>query len=211
MSVPRRAIKVAIMTQATTSQTIATRPSLPLRRVDGIELPVAGTWTVPGNHATIAFCVPRRLRRPDNRSGRASEATVFISEDPGDVLVAVLLEAPDLEVTGLPAETSGPPIQLLARSVPGPNRWAMRGKVFFDAGVRTLRATLAYHGVWRRGDLTYGWFVLAGAISAPRRKMLPLEFRFELLASAPEPGSRALPAPSRAGSAGATSHMAGVA
>jgi hypothetical protein len=199
------------MTHATISQTIATGPSLPLRRVNGVELPVAGTWTVPGNHATIAFCVPRRLRRPDSRSGRASEATVFISEDPDDVLVAVLLEAPDLEVTGPPAWTSGPPIQLLARSVPGPHRWAMGGKVFLDGGVRALRATLAYHGVWRRGDFTYGWFVLAGAISAPRRKMRPLEFRFELLASAPEPGSRGLPAPSRAGSAVATSQMAGVA
>lgn len=199
------------MTQATISHTMAGRTSPLLRRVDGIELPGAGTWTVPGSHATIAFSVPRRLRRPDSRSGRASEATVLISDNPDDVLVAVLFDVPGLEITGSPGGTIGPPIHLEARSVPGPHRWAMSGEVFSDTGVLPLRATLGYHGVWRRGDLTYGWFELAGAIGAPSRTNRPLRFRFELLAAAPEPGSRPLPAPSRSRSVEATSQTAGAA
>lgn len=197
------------MTKTTISQSVAIRPSLPLRRVDGIELPVAGTWTVPGHHATIAFSVPRRRGRPESRSGRASEATVFISEDPDDVRVAVRFDAPGLEITGSPAGTIGPPIHLEARSVPGPQRWALSGEVLSETGVVPLRATLGYHGVWRRGDHIYGWFVLAGTIGAGRRTMRQLRFRFELLASAPEPGSRPLSARWRARSVGACGQTAG--
>jgi hypothetical protein len=200
------------MTQATISHAIATRPSLPLRRVDGVELPVAGSWTVPGNHASIEICVPRRLRRPERRSGRASEATVFIAEDPDDVRVRVRFQVPGLEITGSPpGDTSGLPIHLEVRSVPGPHRWALCGEVCSDTGVLPVRATLDYHGVWRRGDHTYGWFVLAGAIGARPRTVGPLRFRFELLASAPEPEARPLPAPSRSRLVGATSQPGGAA
>ncbi len=211
MSASRRAINVATMDQTTISHTNATERSLPLRRVDGIELPAAGTWTVPGNHATLAFWTPRRLRQHDSSSGRASEATLIISEDPGDVVVAVLFEASDLEIGRSPAGTSGSPIQLLARSVPGPHRWALAGKVSSERGVLPLRGNLGYHGVWRRGDLTYGWFVLTGAMGAPHRRTRPLLFRFELLAAAPEAGSRRPPARSHAGSVGATWQRAGAA
>lgn len=196
------------MTKTTISHSVAIRPSLPLRRVDGIELPVAGTWTVPGHHATIAFSVPRRRGRPESRSGRASEATVFISEDPDDVRVAVRFDAPGLGITGSPAGTIGPPIHLEARSVPGPQRWALSGEVLSETGVVPLRATLGYHGVWRRGDHIYGWFVLAGTIGERGRRARPPEFRFELLATAPEAGWRPLPAPSPSRSLGAISQTA---
>ena len=199
------------MTQTTINHNVAIRPSLPLRRVDGIELPVAGAWTVPGHHATIAFSVPRRRRRPESRSGRASEATVFISEDPDDVRVAVRFDAPGLDITGSPAGTIGPPIHLEARSVPGRRRWALSGELLLDTGVVPVRATLGYHGVWRRGDHIYGWFVLAGTIGEPGRKARPLEFRFELLATAPDVGSPSVPAPSRSRSLGAISPTAGAA
>jgi transposase InsO family protein len=109
------------MTQATISHSMPGRTSLQLRRVDGIELPVAGTWTVPGNHATIAFCVPRRLRRPDSCSGRARGASVVISEDPDDVVVAVRFDVPRLEIAGSPAGTIGLPIALEAPDRPGPS------------------------------------------------------------------------------------------
>lgn len=196
------------MTQTTISHSVAIRPSLPLRRVDGIELPVAGTWTVPGHHATIAFSVPRRRGRPESRSGRASEATVFISEDPDDVRVALRFDAPGLEITGSPAGTIGLPIHLEARSVPGPQRWALSGEAFSDTGVVPVRATLGYHGVWRRGDHIYGWFVLAGTIGEGGRRARPPEFRFELLATAPEAASRPLPASSPSCSLGAISQTA---
>lgn len=199
------------MTQATISHANARRPSLPLRRLDGIELPVAGTWFVPGRHATIEFSVTRRLRRPECRSGRAREANVVISEDPDDVFVSVVFDVRGLEITGSPAGTFVPPIRLEARAVPGSHRWVLAGELFSDTGVLPLRATLGYHGVWRRGDHTYGWFELAGAIGTSRRRRRSLRFDFELLASAPEPGSRPLPAPWRARSVGAGGQTAGAA
>jgi hypothetical protein len=197
------------MTQATFTYTNPRRPSLPLRRVDGVELPAAGTWSVPGRHATIEFSVPRRLRRPECRSGRAREASVVISEDPDDVFVSVLFDVGGLEISGSPAAMTSAPIHLEARSVPGPQRWALAGGVLSGTGVLPLRATLGYHGVWRRGDHIYGWFVLAGTIGAGRRIMRQLRFRFELLASAPEPGSRPLSARWRARSVGACGQTAG--
>ena len=199
------------MTQATFTYTNPRRPSLPLRRVDGVELPAAGTWSVPGRHATIEFSVPRRLRRPECRSGRAREASVVIAEDPDDVFVSVLFDVRGLEITGSPAGTLDPPIHLEARSVPGPHRWALAGGVLSGTGVLPVRATLGYHWVWRRGDHTYGWFVLAGAIGTGRRTMRQLRFRFELLASAPEPGSQPLQASADAGSVGARGQTAGAA
>jgi hypothetical protein len=199
------------MTQATFTYTNPRRPSLPLRRVDGVELPAAGTWSVPGRHATIEFSVPRRLRRPECRSGRAREASVVISEDPDDVFVSVLFDVRGLEITGSPAGTLDPPMHIEARSVPGPHRWALAGGVLSDTGVLPLRATLGYHGIWRRGDHTYSWFELVGAIGAGRRIMRQLRFRFELLASAPEPGSRPLSAQWRARSVGPRGQTAGAA
>jgi hypothetical protein len=199
------------MTQATFTYTNPRRPSLPLRRVDGVELPAAGTWSVPGRHATIEFSVPRRLRRPECRSGRAREASVVISEDPDDVFVSVLFDVRGLEITGSPAGTLDPPMHIEARSVPGPHRWALAGGVLSDTGVLPLRATLGYHGIWRRGDHTYSWFELVGAIGAGRRIMRQLRFRFELLASVPEPGSRPLSARWRARSVGPRGQTAGAA
>lgn len=199
------------MTQATFTYTNPRRPSLPLRRVDGVELPAAGTWSVPGRHATIEFSVPRRLRRPECRSGRAREASVVISEDPDDVFVSVLFDVGGLEISGSPAAMTSAPIHLEARSVPGPQRWALAGGVLSGTGVLPLRATLGYHGVWRRGDHIYGWFVLAGTIGEPGRKARPLEFRFELLATAPDVGSPPVPAPSRSRSLGDISRTAGAA
>lgn len=171
------------------SRPVAATTSPLLRRVDGVELPAAGAWVVPGHHATIVVCVPRTLRRSDVRMGRAGEATIVIAEDPDDVFVAVLFVVPGLDITGAPAGALGPPIVLEARSVPGPHRWALSGELFSVDGVVPLHATLEYHGVWRRGDLSYGWFVLDGALDPPARTGRPMRFRFELLASGPVAGS----------------------
>jgi len=186
------------MTNATTSHTTAGRTSRLLRRVDGIELPVAGTWSVPANHATITLSVPRRLRRAESRSGRAREAVLVISDDPEAVVVDVLFDARGLDVTGASAGAKSRPIRLVARSVPGPHRWALSGELFTDTGVLPVRATLGYHGVWRRGDRPYGWFALEGVVGRASSAGRPLGLSFELLAHAPEAGSRPVPAPSRA-------------
>jgi hypothetical protein len=167
-----------------------------LRHVHGIELPVAGTWSVPRSHAKILFSVPRRLQRPTSVVGTAREATLVFSDEPGDVLVTVLFDAPGLATAGSSAFNT--PIHLEARSVPGPHRWALSGEVLPETDVLPLRATLGYHGLWRRGDRAYGWFILAGTI-APARNATQrrLRFSFDLLAYGPHAGSPPATARSR--------------
>jgi hypothetical protein len=185
--------RLSVMTHDTTSHGIARGTSPLLRRVGGIELPVAGTWNVPGTHATLSFSVPQFLRRSKDLTGRAREATLVFSDDPGEVLVAVLFDAPGLDIARSTACSL--PVHLEARSIRGPHRWSLSGEVFPGTGVLPLRATLDYHGVWRRGDHAYGWFVLAGTIGrhadVPQRR---LRFNFDLLAYGP---ATARPAPAR--------------
>lgn len=186
MAAAWRVMKLALMTNAITSHTTAGRTSWLLRRVDGIERPVAGTWTVPGNHATITLSVPRRLRRPESSSGRARGATLVISDDPEVVVLEVLFEARGLDASVASAGANRPPIRLVARSAAGPRRWALSGDLFTDAGVLPVRATLGYHGVWRRGDRPYGWFALAGVVDFPGSSSGRLGLSIELLAHGPE-------------------------
>ena len=187
--------KLAVMNCAITSTTIAASTSRLLRCVDGVELPVAGTWTVDGNHGAVDFSVRRRLRRPTRRVGRTRQATLAFSDDPGHVLVAVLFDAPDLQLPTSWAAVTGAPIHLEARSVPGPHRWSLSGEAFTDVGVLPLRASLGYHGVWRRGDRSHGWFSLAGTIDPPAGDaQRRLRFSFELLAHGPDLAPRPVPA-----------------
>ena len=187
--------KLAVMTCAITSTTIAASTSRLLRCVDGVELPVAGTWTVDGNHGAVNFSV-RRLRRPTSRVGRTRQATLAFSDDPGHVLVAVLFDAPDLHLPRSWPAVTGAPIHLEARSVPGPHRWSLSGR-----GVHRRRclcrcaASLSYHGVWRRGDRSHGWFSLAGTIVPPAGDASGgCGFSFELLAHGPDLAPRPVPA-----------------
>jgi hypothetical protein len=179
-------MRLPVMTDAFTHAT-ASVPSLLQRHIDGVELPVAGVWTVPGNDADIAVCVPRTLRHSELRMGWVNEATIIMSEDPDDVFVATLFGVPGVSITSAPAEGVGPPMYLEARSVAGPRRWNLTGELCSRAGVVPLHASLGYHGVWRRDDVTYGCFVLTGAIDAAAARPTPrLHFRFRLLASGPD-------------------------
>ena len=183
---------------ANTTSTTAAGATRLLRCVDGVELPVAGTWTVDGNHGAVNFSLPRRLRRPASCVGRTRQATLAFSDDPGQVLVAVVFDAPDLQLPRSWAAVTGAPIHLEARSVPGPHRWSLSGEVFTDISVLPLHASLSYHGVWRRGDRSYGWFSLAGTIDPPAGDtQRRLRFSFELLAHGPELAPRPVPAPAR--------------
>jgi hypothetical protein len=123
MSAALRAMRLAFMNHNSGGiHRVATSTSPLLRRVDGIELPVAGAWVVPGYNATVAVCLPRGLLRSDVRIGWASEATIVIAEGPADVFVAVLFVVPGLEIIGAPAGALGLPIVLEAQSVAGPHR-----------------------------------------------------------------------------------------
>ena len=197
------------MTHDHTSDGMARWTSPLLHHVDGIDIPVAGTWNVPGSHANVSFSVPRRLRRPRGIVGRARDATLVFSDDPADVLVAVLFDASGLAVAGSSAIG---PIHLEARSVLGPHRWTLSGEVFPETGVLPRRATLGYHGVGQRSDRAYGLFVLTGTIvPPPEGTQRRLRFSFDLLAYGPHPGSRPATARSRSRAIRAASQTSGAA
>jgi hypothetical protein len=141
-----------------------------IRRVDGVEFPAPGTWTVARSHATIEFTAPRRLRRADRWQGRASGATIVIGEGPDDVSIGSAKRRPGRD----------------AERVPSHHQWTLSGSMLLDGRAIPVEATLTYRGVWRRGDGSYGWFELYGTIVdgdlATRRRV---RFAFELLAQAP--------------------------
>jgi hypothetical protein len=174
------------MTQSRTTPPAPGRTSSLIRRFDDIELPAPGTWTVAGSHATIAFSSPRWLGRTDRWLGRAACATVAVGESTDDVAVTVLLDAPGRPALGGPP---GGPIAwhavLEVEAVPNLHPWALSGELSVDGCVYAVQATLAYHGVWRRGNGPYGWFVLSGTIDHGTRASRRTRFCFELLAAAP--------------------------
>jgi hypothetical protein len=175
------------MNECITAHCQTRRRSPLLRRIDGRELPAAGTWDIPGNHATIAFSTPRTLRRLEGSIGRASGATVHVSDDPDQVAVSVSLEVSGLASAGCAPVDS--PTLLDVRAVGGRDPWTMSGRLFTATSVSAVSADLTYNGIWHggRGDRDYAWFVLAGVIHCRegRRHRRP-RFAFQLLAYGPD-------------------------
>ena len=149
----------------------------PVRRVDGVEHPVPGRWNVATSHATIEVAAPRRFRHADRWQGRAVGVTVVVGEDPDDVQIAV-----NVDVRPIPGIT-GTPLEVAA--APNLHQWELSGRLSVNGRVVPVQATLAYRGVWRRGDRLYGWFALTGTIDDGRRVRRRQQFSFDLLADAP--------------------------
>jgi hypothetical protein len=186
MAAVLRVVKLAVMTSTITRRSVAWRPTRLVRRVGGVELPAAGPWNVRGSHADIDFCLPRRLHRTERWRGRAAEATIVVGEDADDFLVGVLLETGLATVTRASGGAAGSGGCLVLRTDSGPLPCPMSGDVRADAAVLSLRATLDYQGVWRRGDSAHGWFTIAGAIApGPAGGRPSVRFSFDLLADGP--------------------------
>ena len=179
------------MNESTTAHSTTTRrPSL-RRRVDGVELPVAGTWYVPGNHSTITFYNPRRMGRPQAGSGRASQATLQVAADPDRISVSIALETPTFALAGGPRDAAAASTRLEAQAIGGRDPWTMSGRMFTAAQAFPVRADLSYHGTWHGGrdDRDYAWFVLTARIDVRQRWRNRMEFSFDLLAYGPEADS----------------------
>jgi hypothetical protein len=109
------------------------------------------------------------------------------SDEPADVAVDVVFRSTALAAVRGDTERNDQELHVTAWSAGGAQPWTLAGTALADESVRTVRATLGYHGVWRRGDRPYGWFVVAGVITAPAGIIRPhVGFSFELLADAPE-------------------------
>jgi hypothetical protein len=176
------------MNESMTERSLSPGTSPLLRRVDGIELPTAGTWNVPANHATIALSRPSPWRRLESSQARTSGATIDIWDDPDRVAIDVWLEAPGIATVRSRYDPLDSPARLHARAIRGRDPWTMAGNLFTATAACPVRAQLTYHGLWHGGrdDRDYAWFVLAGVIDARRgRWQRRPQFSFHLLAYAP--------------------------
>lgn len=172
---------------ATTTRHASSRRDL-LRHANGVELPAAGTWTVPPSHATVEFTEPRRLRRDLRHTGRARESVIVLSDHPGDAVVTVVLDDPHVSLAD-GGRTGRRLVKLVVHSDSGPQPWMLTGCLIDSTEIRPVRATLSYNGVWRRGDRPYGWFVLNGEVGERAGGGTRMRFRFELLALSPQASS----------------------
>ena len=161
----------------------ATGPTCSLARVDAVECPASGRWTVARHHARVEFAVPRPLGRTDVGRGRAAAVTIVVGENPDDVAVAVVLEASGRPPTiGSWQEST---VRLDAASVRSRDRWRLSGGLSVDETTFPVEATLAYHGVWRTGAVARGRFELSGTIDHGGRAKWRPRFCFALLAHGP--------------------------
>ena len=121
-------VMLAAMTSTITPTAVAGTPTRLFRYVDGVELPAAGSWHVPGRHADIAFWLPRRLRRTARWRGRAVEATILVGEAANDLHVAVVLDSGLAPATGSSGAAPGSGGRLVAGANSGPLPWTCRAR-----------------------------------------------------------------------------------
>ena len=88
----------------------------------------------------------------------------------------------NVEVRRTPVITGTPLEDAAARNL---HQWELSGRLSVNGLVVPVQATLAYRGVWRRGDRVYGWFALTGTIDDGRRVRRQRQFSFDMLADAP--------------------------
>src|SRR5215211_2694112 len=177
------------MTESAAAHNRTTLSSPLLHRIDGVELPTAGTWYVPGNHATVAFSSTRSLRRREVTSGKASGALLRASYDPDRTSISVSLDPFGMALVSGPSVPADSPTHLEARATGGRDPWTMSGEMFTPTNVYPVSAALTYHGIWRGGrdDRDYAWFVLAGVIDVHQGiRHRRARFSLHLLAYGPD-------------------------
>ena len=151
--------------------------------VDGVELPVPGTWTVASIPAIVEFTSPRRLRRPDSWNVRASGATIVVGEGPDDVSVALRVDRAISRTAR--GSTEGSTDGCNPVDATSAHQWRVRGSMSLDRRAVPVEATLAYLGVWRRDGAAFGRFELFGTLVDGARAKRRVQFSSELLADAP--------------------------
>jgi hypothetical protein len=111
---------------------------------------------------------------------------VIVGEDPDDVTIALKVDAPDLPTNlGTSSRSSSRRAVVEDATLNGIPTWQLHGRLSVNQRLLPIDATLAYHGVWRRGERVYGWFLLSGAIDDGARAWRRMRFTFELLADGP--------------------------
>jgi hypothetical protein len=152
--------------------------NLPIRRVDGLEIPINGTWTiVRASSVARSTGRHRNLRQLHVLAGRFE-----IGDEPSDSSLRI-----DLDDSTLIATTArvGPDRH-------GMSEWFLEGIVEGSAGHEPLALTLNYHGVFRRGIDVWAWLSGTGTIGTPsarrglRRSSASDQLVVDLLFNAPD-------------------------
>ena len=133
--------------------TASRTPTLPIRRLDDLEIPATGTWP-----ATRASAVARSTGRRNNpRQVHVLAGRFEVGDDP----VASSLRI-DLDDSTLVATAAW-----VSPDRHGMSEWRFEGVAEHVDGHSPLGLTLSYHGVFRRGIDVWAWFSGTGTIATP--------------------------------------------
>ena len=152
-------------------------PHLPIRRIDDLEIPATGTWSVVRSSS-----VARSGRRGGMKQIQVYAGRFEIGDDPSESSLRIDLDDSTL-VAG--AARVSPDRQ-------GMSEWHLEGHAQSVDGRTPLEMTLSYHGVFRRGIEVWAWMSGTGTIGSPtvrrrlRRSSNPDKVVFDLLLSAPD-------------------------
>jgi hypothetical protein len=126
--------------------------SLPIRRIDTLEIPITGTWPV-----VRASSVSRSGRRQDLRQVHVLAGRLDVADDPSDSALRIDLDDSTLTATAV----------RISPNANGMSEWHFEGVAQSAERRDPLTLTLSYHGVFRRGIDTWAWVSGTGTIGTP--------------------------------------------
>ncbi|MPY93558.1 MAG: polyisoprenoid-binding protein [Acidimicrobiia bacterium] len=141
--------------------TTETKPALidPIRVVDGVELPIPGTWVIDPQHSSLAFEARHaRITRMRGRF-RSFSGQFVIAESPEDSTVEVTIDAASIDTTHEQADghlrgeqfldvENHPTLTFRSNAVRflGENRWRVEGDLTIRAVSKPITLDATFEG-----------------------------------------------------------------
>lgn len=160
----------------------APRGSHLIRRVDGIELPTAGLWSIPSGWATIELAVPRMFRPAVRAQIRLKQGMLALADDPthstghfsldaaslrtGDPLVDLYLHDEVLDI----AHCTTIPVHIGTVEHAGGPHWDAHGWITIRGTATPIELAITYEGVRRPGGAAH----FRAHTTLPLRALLPV-------------------------------------
>lgn len=153
-----------------------------IRRVDGIELPIAGLWNIPTGWAGVELVVPRPLRSALRATIRLKQGMLALADDPTHSTGHFSLDATSLR-TGDPvvdsylhddvldiARCSTIPVHIGTVEHAGGPHWDAHGWITIRGVATPIELAIAYEGIDRPGRSAR----FRAATTLPLRSLLPV-------------------------------------
>jgi hypothetical protein len=131
-------------------------PSLPIRRIDTLEIPISGSWPVVRSSSVARST----RRRHDVRQVHVLAGRLEVGEDPFDSSLRIDLDDSTLTATAVQ----------IAPNANGMSEWQFEGFAQNVERRDPLTLTLSYHGVFRRGIDVWAWVSGTGTIGTPAER-----------------------------------------